>query len=115
MSPVQETHSNPYTPPTTRSKTYLEAAQTLPETTRTRTRRCEGDSQLTKTMSHTQVRADKATTNHEENNYSLFSLSADTGTAQGSNLLLYITIGLAILGMYLQFKTWKANRTKKGC
>ena len=55
----------------------------------------------------------EATTNHEENNYGLFSLSADVGTAQGSNLLLYITIGLAILGMYLQYKTWKANRTTK--
>ena len=64
-------------------------------------------------MSHTQVRPDEATTNHEENNYGLFSLSADTGTAQGSNLLLDITIGLAILGMYLQYKTWKANRTTK--
>ena len=58
-----------------------------------------------------QVRADEATTNHEENNYGLFSLSADAGTAQGSNQLLYITIGFAILGMYLQYKTWKANRT----
>ena len=40
-------------------------------------------------MSHTQVRADEATTNHKENNYGLFSLSADTGMASGSNLLLW--------------------------
>ena len=64
-------------------------------------------------MSHTQVRANEATTNHEENNYGLFSLSADAGTAQGSNLLLYISIGKAILGIYLQYKIWKANRTTK--
>ena len=64
-------------------------------------------------MSHTQGRADEATTNHEENNYGLFSLSADAGTSQGSNLLLYIMIGIAILGMYLQYKSWKANRTTK--
>ena len=51
------------------------------------------------TMSHTQVRADEATTNHEENNYGLFSLSADAGTASGSNLLLYVKAGIAILGI----------------
>ena len=66
-------------------------------------------------MLNTQVRADEAMTSHEENNYGLFSLSADTGTAKGSSLLLYtgITIGLEIIGMYLQYKTWKANRTTK--
>ena len=55
-------------------------------------------------MSHTQVRADEATTNHEEN-YGLFSLSADAGTASGSNLLLYTMAGIVILGMYLQYKS----------
>ena len=59
-------------------------------------------------MSHTQVRADEATTNHEENNYGLFSLSADAGTASGSSLLFYATVGIAILGIYLQYKSWKA-------
>ena len=48
-------------------------------------------------MSHMQVRADEATTNHEENNYGLFSLSADAGTASGSNLLLDVMAGIAIL------------------
>ena len=52
-------------------------------------------------MSHTQVRADEATTNHEENNYELFSLSADAGTANSSNLLLYVMAGIAILGLSL--------------
>ena len=57
-------------------------------------------------MSHTQVRAEEATMNHEENNYGLFSLSADAGTASGSNLLLlYVMAGIAILGMYLQYKS----------
>ena len=56
-------------------------------------------------MSHTQVRADEATTNHEENNYGLFSLSAGAGTTSGSNLLLYAMVGIAILGMYLQYKS----------
>ena len=60
-------------------------------------------------MSHTQVRADEATTDHEENNYGLFSLSADAGTASGSNLLFYAMAGMAILGMYLQYKSWKAS------
>ena len=64
-------------------------------------------------MSHTQVRADEATTNHEENNYGLFSLSADAGTTSGSNLLLYAMVGIAVLGMYLQYKSWKASRTTK--
>ena len=64
-------------------------------------------------MSHTQVRADKATTNHEKNNYGLFSLSADARTSQGLSLLLYLMIGIAILGIYLQNKSWKANRTTK--
>ena len=64
-------------------------------------------------MSNTQVRADEATTNHEENNYGLFSLSADARTASGSNLLLYAMAGIAILGMYLQYKSWKASRTIK--
>ena len=64
-------------------------------------------------MSHTQVRADEATTNHEENNHGLFSLSADAGKASGSNLLLYVMAGIAILGMYLQYKSWKASRTAK--
>ena len=82
-----------------------------PKLTRTRERRCAGE--LQRTMSHTQVRADEVTTNHEENNYGLFSLSADVGTANGSNLLLYAKAGIAILGMYLQYKLWKANRTTK--
>ena len=64
-------------------------------------------------MSYTQVRADEATTNHEKNNYGLFSLSADAGTASGSNLLFYATVGIAILGIYLQYKSWKASRTTK--
>ena len=64
-------------------------------------------------MSSTQVRADEATTNHEENNYGLFSLSADTGATSGSSLLLYVMAGIAILGMYLQYKSWKASRTTK--
>ena len=64
-------------------------------------------------MSHTQVRADEATTNHEENNYGLFSLSADAGTASGLNLLLYVMAGIAVLGMYLQYKSWKASKTTK--
>ena len=50
-------------------------------------------------MSHTQVRADKATTNHVENNYGLFSLSADAGMASGSNLLVFMMVGIAILGI----------------
>ena len=53
-------------------------------------------------MSHTQVRADEATTNHEENNYGLFSHSADAGTASGLNLLFYAMAGMAILAMNLQ-------------
>ena len=64
-------------------------------------------------MSHTQVRADEATMNHEENNYGLFSLSADAGTTSGSNLLVYAMVGIAILGIYLQYKSWKASRTTK--
>ena len=64
-------------------------------------------------MSSTQVRADEATTNHEENNYGLFSLSADTGATSGSSLLLYVMAGIAVLGMYLQYKSWKASRTTK--
>ena len=64
-------------------------------------------------MSHTQVRADEATTNHKENNYGLFSLSADAGTSSGSNIILYAMIGIALLGMYLQYKSWKASRTTK--
>ena len=64
-------------------------------------------------MSHTQVRADEATTNHEENNYGLFSLSADAGTASGSNFLFYAMVGIAILGIYLQYKSWKASQTTK--
>ena len=64
-------------------------------------------------MSHTQVRADEATTNHEENNYGLFSLSAKAGMSSGSNLSLYVMIGIAILGIYLQYKSWKASRTMK--
>ena len=56
------------------------------------------------------MRADEATTNHEENNYRLFSLVADAGTASGSNLLLYVMAGIAILGMY---KSWKASKTIK--
>ena len=59
------------------------------------------------------MRADEATTNHEENNYGLFSLSADAGTASGSNLLLYAMTGIAILGMYLQYKSWRASKTTK--
>ena len=59
------------------------------------------------------VRADEATTNHEENNYRLFNLSADAGTASGSNLLLYLMAGIAILGIYLQYKSWKASQTTK--
>ena len=38
------------------------------------------------------MRADEATTNHEENNYGLFSLLADAGTASGSNLLFYAMV-----------------------
>ena len=72
-----------YTPPVTRAKTksYLEAVtSTMPK----------GPKNNKGRMSHTQVRADEATTtNHEENNYGLFSLSADAGTASGSNLLFY--------------------------
>ena len=64
-------------------------------------------------MSHTQVRADEATTNHEENNYGLFSLSADAGMSHGLNLNLYVMIGIAILGIYLQYKSWKASQTTK--
>ena len=64
-------------------------------------------------MSHTQVRADEAITNHEENNYGLFSLSADAGTSNDSSIILYAMIGIAILGMYLQYKSWKASRTTK--
>ena len=60
-----------------------------------------------------QVRANEATTIHEENNYGFFSLSLDTGTAGGSNLILYVMEGIAILGMYLQHKSWKASRTTK--
>ena len=90
----KQSEGNTNTPPTTRSKTrtYLEAAQsTMPKgarNNRTRARKCVGGSQ--RNMSNTQVRADEATTNHEENNYGLFSLSADAGTANGSNLVLYI-------------------------
>ena len=69
------------------------------------------DVQRPATMSHTQVTADEAATNHKENNYGLFSLSADAGTASGSNLLLYAMAGTTILGMYLQYKSWKASRT----
>ena len=64
-------------------------------------------------MAHIQVRADEATTNHEENNYGLFSLSADALTASGSNLLLYAMVGIEILGMYLQYKSWRASKTTK--
>ena len=64
-------------------------------------------------MSNTQVRADEATTNHEENNYGLFSLSADAGTSSSSNIILCAMIGIAILGMYLQYKSWKASRMTK--
>ena len=64
-------------------------------------------------MSHTQMRADEATTNHEENNYGLFSLSADTEATSGSSLLLYAMAGIAVLGMYLQYKSWRASRTTK--
>ena len=64
-------------------------------------------------MSHTQVRADEATTNHKENNYGLFSLSADAGTSSGSSIIMYAVIGIEILGMYLQYKSWKASRTTK--
>ena len=64
-------------------------------------------------MFHTQVRADEATTNHEENNYGLFSLSADAGMASGLNLLVYVMVGIAILGIYLQYKSRKASRTTK--
>ena len=69
-------------------------------------------------MSHTQVRADEANTNHEENNYGLLSLLADAGTVNGLSLLLYAMAGIVILGMYLQYKSWKAswttNRIVKG-
>ena len=109
----KQSESNNYTPPTTRSKAkfYLEAAQsTMPKGARYS--RNKGK-EVCRNMSNTQVRADEATTYHEENNYGLFSLSADTGTTNGSSLLLYITIGLAIIGMCLQYKTWKANRTTK--
>ena len=64
-------------------------------------------------MSHMQVRADEATTNHEENIYGLFSLSADAETASASNLLFYAMVGIAVLGIYLQYKSWKASRTTK--
>ena len=46
---------------------------------------------------------------HEENNYGLFSLSADAGAASGSNLLFYAMAGIAILGIYLQYKSCKAS------
>ena len=55
----------------------------------------------------------RQTTNHEENNYGLFSLSADAGTASGSNLLFYATVGIAILGIYLQYKSWKASSKRR--
>ena len=29
------------------------------------------------------------------------------------SLLLYITIGIAVLGIYIQYKSWKANRMTK--
>ena len=61
-------------------------------------------------MPHTQVRADEATMNQEENNYGLFSLLADTGTSSGSNIILYAMTGIAILGMYIQYKSWRASR-----
>ena len=48
-----------------------------------------------------QVRADEATTNHEENNHGLFSLSADAGTSSGSSIILYAMVGIAILGKHL--------------
>ena len=64
-------------------------------------------------MSHTQVRADEATTNHEENNYGLFSLSADAGTTSGSNLLIYVMVGIAILGIYLQYKSNQTHSTRR--
>ena len=64
-------------------------------------------------MSHTQVRADEAKTNHEENNYGLFSLSADAEMSQGLNLSLYAMIKIAILGIYMQYKLWKACQTMK--
>ena len=51
--------------------------------------------------------------NQEENIYGLFSLSADAGTSQGSNLTLYAMIGIAILGMYMHYKSWKASQTTK--
>ena len=44
------------------------------------------------------MRAHEATTNHEENKYGLFSLSADTGATSGSSLLLYAMAGIAVLG-----------------
>ena len=59
--------------------------QKVQDATRTRARKCAEEQQRT-TMSHTQVRADEATTNHEENIYGLFSLSADAGMSSGSNL-----------------------------
>ena len=62
-------------------------------------------------MSHTQVRANEATTNHEENNYGLFSLSADARTTSGSNLLFYVMVGIAVLGIFLHDKSCKASRT----
>ena len=62
-------------------------------------------------MSHTQVRADEATTIHEENNYGLFSLSEDARTASGSNLLFYAMVGIAVLGIYLQYKSWTSKLT----
>ena len=64
-------------------------------------------------MSHTQVRANETIANHKENNYGLFSLSADAGMSSGSNLTLYVMIGIAILDIYLQYKSWKASRTTK--
>ena len=64
-------------------------------------------------MSNSQVRADAAKTNREENNYGLVSLSADARMANGSNLALYLTMAIAIIGMYLEYKSWRTNKRTK--
>ena len=64
-------------------------------------------------MSSTQVRADEATTNHEENNYGLFSLSADTGATSGSSLLLYVMAGIAVLESKPDDQTYDKRREGK--
>ena len=91
----------PYTPPVTRAKTksYLQAVtSTMPKGPKS----CKGKEVCRRTITEDNVpHAGESRRGHEENNYGLFSLSADAGTASGSNLLFYAMVGIAILGMYL--------------